>query len=119
MTGFCKCDICGGVYHKDDNKNYDGLMVWYADNDGDIMHGNRKYDIVAPNGETLKGWFYAQDLSIVHTNGDPEAEQATWAIERIVERRKQGGREELFVKWKGFDERYNSWIPASTLIINK
>lgn len=55
MIGFCKCDICGNVYHKDENKNYDGLMVWYFDKETDtVMHGNRKYDIVAPNGESMK-----------------------------------------------------------------
>lgn len=55
MIGFCKCDICGDVYHKDENKNYDGIMVWYFDEDGDIMTGKRKYNIIAPNGETMKG----------------------------------------------------------------
>lgn len=54
MTGFCKCDICGNVYHKDENKNYDGLMVWHYDEDGDIACGNRKYNIVTPNGESMK-----------------------------------------------------------------
>ena len=28
MRGFCKCDLCGGVYHKDDNEFYDGITVW-------------------------------------------------------------------------------------------
>ena len=28
MRGFCKCDLCGGVYHKKDNKFYDGITVW-------------------------------------------------------------------------------------------
>lgn len=56
MIGFCKCDICGKVYHQDENKNYDGIMIWYADQEtGTTMHGNRKYDIIAPNGETMKG----------------------------------------------------------------
>lgn len=27
MIGFCKCDICGKVYHQDENKNYDGIMI--------------------------------------------------------------------------------------------
>lgn len=27
MIGFCKCDICGKVYHQDENKNYDGTMM--------------------------------------------------------------------------------------------
>ena len=56
MIGFCKCDICGKVYHQDENKNYDGLMVWYHHKEtGDTMHGSRNYDIVKPNGETMKG----------------------------------------------------------------
>lgn len=56
MIGFCKCDICGDVYHRDENKNYDGLMVWYFDKETDtVMHGNRNYEIVKPNGETVKG----------------------------------------------------------------
>lgn len=56
MIGFCKCDICGSMYHKDKNKNYDGLMVWYAHKeDGTIMHGSRNYDIIRPNGENVKG----------------------------------------------------------------
>ena len=28
MRGFCKCDLCGGVYHKKDNEFYDGITVW-------------------------------------------------------------------------------------------
>lgn len=56
MIGFCKCDICGSMYHRDENKNYDGLMVWYHNEEtDDTMHGDRKYDIIAPNGETMKG----------------------------------------------------------------
>ena len=39
MRGFCKCDICGGMYHKDANKNYDGLMVWYYDRDDGYLSG--------------------------------------------------------------------------------
>lgn len=28
MRGYCKCDLCGGVYHTKDNKFYDGITVW-------------------------------------------------------------------------------------------
>ena len=31
MRGFCKCDLCGGVYRKDDNEIYDGITVWWND----------------------------------------------------------------------------------------
>lgn len=46
--GFCKCDICGNVYNKDEdeNKNY------YKD--GDTITGNRNYNITGPDDELLK-----------------------------------------------------------------
>lgn len=28
MRGFFKCDLCGRVYHKNDNEFYDGITVW-------------------------------------------------------------------------------------------
>ena len=55
MIGFCKCDICGNVYHKDENKNYDGLMIWYFNKEtNDVMHGSRNYEIIRPTGENVK-----------------------------------------------------------------
>lgn len=53
MIGFCKCDICGKVYHKDENKNYDGIMVWRCDSDGDIMDGHRYNEIPDPDRKML------------------------------------------------------------------
>ena len=73
------------------------------------------YQLIDSNGEVLKGWFYAQDLSLVHCDGDTGAKQATWAIERVIKKRRRHGADELFVKWKGFDEKYNSWISASSI----
>ena len=32
MRGYCKCDLCGGIYHKEDNKFDDGITVWWKDN---------------------------------------------------------------------------------------
>ena len=66
----------------------------------------------------LKGWFYAQDLSLVHKDPDAKKSTCTWAIERLVENRTRRGVEELLVKWKGYSEQFNSWIPAIS-IINK
>ena len=54
MIGFCKCDVCGNVYHKSENKNYDGIMVWYYDGDGDTITGKRNYNITGPDDELLK-----------------------------------------------------------------
>ena len=69
------------------------------------------YHLTDQNGETLKGWFYAQDLSLVKA-----VESQTWAIERVLEKRKSRRGEECLVQWKGFSKEYNSWIPASSII---
>lgn len=53
MRGYCKCDICSSTYHKDDNKYYDGIAVWYYDEDGDIMCGKRDCNITGPDGKLL------------------------------------------------------------------
>lgn len=53
MRGFCKCDLCGNVYHKDANKDYDGIMVWYYDRDGDIICGKREIDLTGTDGKLL------------------------------------------------------------------
>ena len=53
MIGFCKCDLCGNIYHKDDNKNYDGIMVWFYDRDGDTITGKRDIDLTGPDGKLL------------------------------------------------------------------
>ena len=34
MRGYCKCDLCGGVYHEDDNKMYSGITVWWKGKSG-------------------------------------------------------------------------------------
>ena len=53
MRGYCKCDICGNIYHNSENKNYDGIMVWYCDGDGDIMCGKRDCNITGTDGKLL------------------------------------------------------------------
>ena len=53
MRGFCKWDLCGDVYHEDENKNYDGIMVWFYDRDGDIICGKRDIDVTGPDGKLL------------------------------------------------------------------
>ena len=69
------------------------------------------YKLTDQEGETLQGWFYTQDLSIVK-----RVDSDTWTIERILDRRKRRSIEEYLIKWKGFSDQYNSWIPAASII---
>jgi hypothetical protein len=56
--------------------------------------------------EIIKGSFY--DFELVKVEGD------LFRIEKVIKRRKYRGKNQLFVKWKGFDDSYNSWIDATT-----
>lgn len=35
MRGYCKCDLCGSVYHENENKMYYGITVWWKNKDGE------------------------------------------------------------------------------------
>jgi hypothetical protein len=64
------------------------------------------------NGQLIKGWFYRHDLSPVFGNQG----NRHWVIERIldtkIEQTNEGMKKKLaLVKWKGFDEQYNTWLP--------
>lgn len=52
--------------------------------------------------EKLQGGFYAFELTPVETD--------IFRIEKVIRRRKYRGKNQLFVKWKGFNNSYNQWI---------
>ena len=57
------------------------------------------------SGEKLDGTFYTEQLK--PTN------QSVYRIERVI-RRRNGGREVL-VKWRGFSDKFNSWISSDII----
>lgn len=57
--------------------------------------------------EDVEGGFYANEL--VRVRGD------SFKIDKIIRTRGTGRRKEHFVKWKYFDNKWNSWIKASDL----
>ena len=66
------------------------------------------YNLVDYNGESVVGDFYYRELVKVKDSGK-------YKIEKILKRQTRNGRKEVLVKWKGWDESHNSWIPASTI----
>ena len=61
------------------------------------------YHIETYNGdEQILGGFYSFELTPVSTN--------IFRVEKILKKRTVQGIRQLFVKWKGFDAKYNSWI---------
>lgn len=55
------------------------------------------------NGEEkIQGGFYEFELTPVNTE--------IFRIEKVIKKRRYRGRNQLYVKWKGFNEKYNEWI---------
>ena len=67
------------------------------------------YRIEDLKGEEIKGTFYAQELQ--------KSTQEEFRIEKVIKKRttKSGGEKEVYVKWKGYSNEFNSWIPESDL----
>ena len=70
------------------------------------IDGSKKiplYYIETHNGdEQILGGFYSFELTPVTTD--------IFRVEKVLRRRTYRGIRQLFVKWKGFDAKYNSWI---------
>ena len=62
------------------------------------------------SGEDVQGVFYTAELQKVH-----KAEDAYFKIQKILKSRKVKGKTSYFVKYKGYPEKFNAWVPASSL----
>ena len=56
------------------------------------------------NGEEITGIFYEKELQ--------KTNQKAFRIEKVIKRKG----EKLYVKWKGYDNRFNSWIDKKDLV---
>jgi len=60
-------------------------------------------------GVDIKGTFYTDDLQFVTKLND-----ALFDVERIVKTRKRAGKVEYLVKWRGYSDKFNSWVDSLT-----
>ena len=73
--------------------------------------GIHKYCLCDLDGEDIKGTFYKSELQLVDY-----LTQGSFEIEKVIKKRGCGKKEEeVLVKWKGWPEKFNSWILASDL----
>ena len=63
------------------------------------------YRVKDEQNDAIVGWFYQQELLRVI---DPENKQ--YKIEKVLKRRKRNGKPELFVKFRGYPKKFNSWV---------
>ena len=66
------------------------------------------YRLTDLSGEDIKGSFYNDELQIVVKL------DALFDIERILKTRKRAGKVEYLVKWRGYPNKFNSWVDNLT-----
>lgn len=59
-------------------------------------------------GTVVSGRFYEPELQKID-----KKQSDYWRVEKILKKKGTGNKTEYFVKWKGFDDRFNSWVKAS------
>ena len=64
-----------------------------------------KYRLCDLDGEDIKRTFYEAELQLVNYLA-----QGSFEIEKVIKKRGCGKKEEVLVKWKGWPEKFNSWI---------
>ena len=64
------------------------------------------YKLVDLQGEKVTGSFYEPELQ--------KAKQETFRIEKII--RRDYKKKQALVKWKGYPDKFNSWVLFSELL---
>ena len=66
------------------------------------------YTIEDTKGEEIQGTFYEPELQ--------KTKQEIYRIEKVLKKRtKSNGVKEVYVKWKGYSNYFNSWIPLTDI----
>ena len=66
------------------------------------------YKLTDKGGEEMKGSWYPEEVQEISKN--------RYLIEKVLRKRKAAdGTKEVFVKWKGWPTKFNTWIPESDL----
>lgn len=68
------------------------------------------YKITEFDGTPIKGSFYAQELQRVNVSDN------VFRVDRVLQKRGKGKQAEALVAWKGWPSKYNTWVPASSII---
>lgn len=66
------------------------------------------YNLEDYDGEPIEGSFYEEELQKVKMTGD-----RLFQVEKILKRRIVKGEKQVFVRWKNWPEKFNSWVKAS------
>ena len=68
------------------------------------------YKLKDDAGEILDGTFYEAELQKVIKEDD------VYRVENVLRKRKRKGAVEYFVKWKGYPDKFNSWVAEKDIL---
>ena len=57
--------------------------------------------------EEIEGSFYEQELQ--------KSQQEVYRVEKVIRKKKINGVDHALVKWSGYNEKHNQWIPMNAL----
>lgn len=77
------------------------------------QHSPVVYELKDLTGETIEGFFYERELSDVKK--EISLQETEFIVERVIRSRGKGGKKQVLVKWMGYPDKFNSWIPESDL----
>ena len=69
--------------------------------------GYALYSIKSRNNEPIEGKFYDKEMQKVSAADDIE-----YIIDKVIRKQKKNKKDEYIVKWYGWPDKYNSWVPA-------
>ena len=78
--------------------------------DRKFNQGFPMYTLKDYNNDIIKSDFYEAELQLAYIG-----EETEYKIEKIIRRCKRNKQEEILVKWKGWPEKFNSWILEKTV----
>ena len=61
--------------------------------------------------EEIKGLFYDTELQLIIK------EDNVYDVEKVLKTRRRNGKIEYYVKWKGYHDKFNSWIDSCSLVL--
>ena len=62
--------------------------------------------------EVIYDTFYEQELTRVEKN----LEEEQFIVDHVIKSRGRGANKQVLVKWRGYPNKFDTWIPASNLI---
>lgn len=79
-------------------------MYTLIDYDYDAKNKNPKY----VEKHLIKGRFYENEIQA--------AKFQVFKVEKVIKQQKRNGVDYVYVKWKGWPEKYNSWEPKENIV---